>query len=149
MESAYGRGTVYGTGSAEITKIDVDDKGPTDRYGGFCTVKVVLSQCDGGEFRVELLHAPCDSRVEGLVEELGGEWEETPLGRMLTLNLSVTRVSDIRTLAKAIRQVVGRGRRYDDRNWKWICPRTAASLDRFADTIMDYRRSRQADLAVR
>jgi hypothetical protein len=35
-------------------------------------------------------------------------------------------------LARAIRRVIGRGQRYPDPNWKWICPRTANSLERFA-----------------
>ena len=147
LQTAYGSGMSLQTGSEEVTKIEIDDKSENDRCEAFCRIKVVLPS-GGDDFQLELLRPPWDARVEGLVEEVEGECESTPLGRLLTVDLSVTQVSVIRRLAKEIRQVVGRGRRYDERNWKWICPRTADSIDQLASVIMDYRRWRKSGHVV-
>ena len=49
----------------------------------------------------------------------------------------------LRKLAQAFRRIVGRDRTYSNRNWKWVCRRTADSIDRLADRLMEYRRLRR------
>ncbi len=69
---------------------------------------------------------------------------EQALGqRVSEIALLTKEVSFLRTLAKAFRRIVGRGGRYPVPNWKWICLRTADSLDRLADRLMEYRRIRR------
>jgi hypothetical protein len=59
----------------------------------------------------------------------------------ITMSFSLSQVGIVRGLAKKIDSITGRGRHYPVRNWKWICPRTANSLNRFADYVMAFRRS--------
>jgi len=51
-------------------------------------------------------------------------------------------VGFVRELARAFRRIVGGGQTYPNANWKWVCRRTADSLDLLADRLMEYRRLR-------
>ena len=86
-----------------------------------------------------LSNIPWNEDVVALATELNGKWSEAASGRSLTLEMDATSAPKIRKLAEAIRKVTGRGRRYDNCNWKWITRRTAASLQRFADSLQQYR----------
>jgi hypothetical protein len=110
----------------------VDDRENGDIYPGFCDIHLTMSYPQVYAFTLILDNVPFDDEVKAVSGVLGGTWSETRTGECLTLNLSVIDKSRVTRLANAIRKVVGRGKRYLDRNWKWIAPRTARSLDRLA-----------------
>ena len=84
-----------------------------------------------------------------LIKDQGGNIREFAGGYVAEITLSVKSVTFIRKLARAIGQTTGRGKRYANPNWKWICPRTAASLERLADALISYRTERSSNRTPR
>lgn len=121
--------------------IRVDDR-DSDSYLGFCNIHLKLSDPNADQFVLTLDNVPFDDDVKAVAAELDGIWHSSRTGERLTLNLSASDSTGIRQLAKAIRQLVGRGRRYLDPNWKWIVPRTARSLERLAKVLPKSRKGR-------
>ena len=116
-------------------KIQLDDQTNDDCYPGFCHIHLQMPDPDSTEFILTLSNVPVDDDVKELAGELDGIWESTRFGERLSLALSVSQYTAISKLATAIRNVVGKGRHYDDPNWKWIARRTAKSLERLARTL--------------
>lgn len=126
----------------DVVVFRVDDQGSQDRHYLFCQIELSLRQ--DGLLGLDLSHAPVDQAVRQLVESAGGQIQTGAIGTSLTIILKPSQSAFIRKLAKAIRRLVGRGQTYLDRNWRWICPRTADSLERLAANLDEYRRgSRQ------
>ena len=92
---------------------------------------------------LSIQHIPLTGESRSLIEDEGGNIREFPDGYVAEIKLKVKSVTFIRKLARAIRQTIGRGKRYHNPNWKWICPRTAASLERFATVLKTYNTERQ------
>lgn len=120
--------------------IQIDDQNEYDVLDSFCRIRVTFLSREATDFDLNLQNVPWDGQVENVAEELDGEWSEIRTGRCLTLGLTVKSDRQIRRLAEAIRKVTGRGKRYDDCNWKWITVRVSDSLKKFADLLLDYRR---------
>jgi hypothetical protein len=116
--------------------IRIDDHTPDDVYRGFCNIHLMIPEPDAGTLKLILDNVPHDPEVEAIAKDLQGTWRTTPAGRTLSVSLTVQQVPEIRRLATAIRQVVARVKRYPDRNWKWIAPRTADSLERLAEVLL-------------
>ncbi len=123
--------------------IRVDDRNATDMSISFCTVTVRIDEPTSNDFQIILHPVPWNEYVEAKARELRGTWSKTRLGHSLSLYMTITSISDIRSLAEAIRKVTGRGRRYPDPNWKWVAQRTADTLHRFADSLREYRHCRR------
>ena len=121
--------------------IRIDDQENDDCYPGFCNIYLKMSDPNSSEFILTLSNVPFDDDVKELAAELDGTWESTRSGERLTLELSASQSTATSELAAAIRNVVGKGRRYDDRNWKWIARRTAKSLERLAKLLSKVNRS--------
>ncbi len=115
--------------------IPVDDRDADDTYPGFCDIHLKMSAPDAATFTLVLDNVPFDDDVKSVAEELEGTWQSTRTGERLTLTLLTSQKADLRRLATAIRKVVGRGKSYLDKNWKWIAPRTAKSVEQFARAI--------------
>ena len=132
----------YSAGSADSKPfvLRIDDKQNDDLSDGFCYITVTVPGRDRDVFSLDLSNIPWNEDVVALATELNGEWSETPSGRCLTLEMDAKSAPRIRKLAEAIRKVTGRGRRYDNCNWKWITRRTATSLKRLADHLREYSR---------
>lgn len=113
----------------------IDDRGAGDTYLGFCEIHLKMSNVDADRFTLVLDNVPFDDDVKAVAEELEGTWQSTRTGERLSLNLTAFQKADLRRLAVAIRKVVGRGRSYLDKNWKWIAPRTATSLERLTKVL--------------
>lgn len=111
----------------------IDDENSTDR--GLCQIHVRTT--GPSTFELKLTGSPMSSDVREFIASHGGEIAESI--NEIKLPLSVKQIAVIRKLARVIRSTVGRGRRYLDPNWKWICPRTADSLGRLADELAAYR----------
>lgn len=120
-------------------QIQVDDQKNDDCYPAFCHIHLRVSDPNSSEFTLTLSNVPFDDDVKDLATELDGTWDQCRYGERLTLELSVSQFTAISELAAAIRNVVGKGRRYDDPNWKWIARRTAKSLERLAKVLSRLR----------
>ena len=115
--------------------IRIDDQENDDCFLGFCHIHLKMSDSNSNKFILTLSNVPFDDDVKEIATELDGTWESTRSGERLTLELSVSQFTAISELAAAIRKIVGRGRRYDDPNWKWIARRTSKSLERLAKVL--------------
>ena len=122
--------------------IKIDDRGGQDLLS-CCTMTVRVPDSNGDTLILSIQDIPLTEQSRSLIEDQGGNIREFAGGYAAELTLSVKSVTFIRKLARAIGQTTGRGKRYANPNWKWICPRTAASLDRFATVLMSYRAERQ------
>lgn len=126
-----GRGTTTDPGPS----FRIDDRQERDVYPGFCEIHITVQDPEGSSALLELSPAPHNLEVCEVVERHGGRVTQGPLGVTIRLTLSHGAAGCVRELARAIRRVTRRGQRYPDPNWKWICPRTADSLARFADAL--------------
>ena len=115
--------------------IKIDDRDASDVYPYFCSIFVSVPDRTGDALRLTLQHAPSGPEVVEVVQTLGGTVHPADFGATLTVNLKASQGPAIRRLARAIKAVVARGRRYDDPNLRWICRRTATSLERFANHL--------------
>ena len=121
--------------TAEPILIRVDDRDSSDSYPGFCDIHLKMSAVDATQFTLLLDNVPYDDHVREIATSMDGTWQSSRTGERLTLNLPADDCGNIRGLAKAIADVVGRGKRYLDPNWKWIARRTAKSLERLVRAI--------------
>jgi len=121
--------------------IKVDDETDDDVSAGFTSIMAYIVDSNSSTFTLYLENLPNNHEVDQIAEELDGTWQETRFGKSLTLNLGLAQVTKINLLAKAVRRVVGRGARYQDRNWKWKAPRAANSLEEFVRKLKAARRS--------
>lgn len=113
----------------------IDDRQERDVYPGFCEIRVTVQDPEGSSALLELSPAPHSAEVGEVVERHGGQVTHEQFGTTIRLTLVRGDAHRVRDLARAIRRVTRRGQRYSDPNWKWICPRTADSLERFADAL--------------
>jgi hypothetical protein len=117
-------------------QIRIDSRTSCDVYPCFCDVHLSIHDLDSDRFELELRHPPLTEEVREVVLAHHGEVHEHRLMTAVRIPLAINTARPIvLQLAAAIRAVTGRGANYVDRNWKWICPRTAASLDQFARVL--------------
>ena len=128
--------------------IVIDDRGGQDLLS-FCTMTVRVPDSNGDTLILSIQDIPLTEQSRSLIEDQGGNIRELAGGYTAEITLSVRSVTFIRKLARAIGQTTGRGKRYANPNWKWICPRTAASLERFATVLMSYRAERSSNRMLR
>lgn len=118
----------------------IDDREPQDEDANgrlrsyFCMVFAeVLSDT---EVKVTLNgNVPKGIAVEEWIKGNGANWND---GIYQTLEFEVTqgKQSSLRSLARAMRSIVARGApRYSVKSYKYVCPRTAASLERLAEVL--------------
>jgi hypothetical protein len=127
--------------TAQGLSLKIDDQGKGDTYGSFCQIHAVLPGTNADTFVLELHNAPYDDSVRELIEAQGGQFRVSPVGAIITITLCKKDAPFMRKLAKAVRRIIGRGHRYDEANWKWLCPRTATSLEQLADHLAAFRRA--------
>ena len=119
--------------------IRVDDRDSDDICYSFCDIHLKMSDLRDDKFTLILDNVPFDDEVKSIAAKMNGTWQTTRFGERLTLNFTSADRREITRLSKAIRQVVGRGKSYLDRNWKWIAPRTSKSLERLARVLCTSR----------
>lgn len=108
----------------------IDDEGPSDVRALFCQIIVAVRPDDS--FSLTLHNAPFSDEVRAVVGRRGGRALGDPPTVIELDFLSPRSARAVRELAAAVRGVTARGRRYPNPNWKWVAPRTADSLLRFA-----------------
>lgn len=124
--------------------ITIDDKGLHDVHPRFCLMAVRVADSGDDTLILSMQHVPLTPEVRSLILDQGGTIREILSGQTAEIVLKTNSAPFIRRLAKSIRSAVGRGKRYDDPNWKWLCPRTADSLDRFAQVVKAYNSERRS-----
>ena len=125
--------------------IQIDDKGPHDVYPHFCTISARVPDRIGETLILTLQNCPCNSELMALVEKRGGTVTPSEHGPTIRLSIAVNHVGTVASLSHAISKMTKRRRRYSDPNWKWICPRTANSLDRLAGVLPVYKADQRPD----
>jgi len=123
-----------------VFKIDGQDS--QDRSPDFCRIYADVERGTATQLKLRLERVPVTGDIRELVAGQGGEVSGEFPDTSIELPLAVKEVTFLRSFAKAFRRIVGRGGRYENPNWKWVCPRTADSLDRFAYQLMKYRSTR-------
>ena len=108
---------------------------------GVLSDTATFSNPEADTFVLELHNAPYDDALRKLIEDEEGQFRVNAVGAIITITLCKKDAPFLRKLAKAVRRIIGRGHRYDNANWRWLCPRTAASLERLAGHLADFRRA--------
>jgi hypothetical protein len=117
----------------------LDDRGPHDYFDGFCEITVTIRPDEA--LTLTLRHPPLNDGVRTVVDDHNGRIHSL-LVPTIVLNLPATDAAAVavRDLAVAIKGVTRRGQRYPEKNWKWLAPRTAASLAQFARLLTRHHR---------
>jgi hypothetical protein len=123
--------------------IKIDDQNDHDVHRCFCSLSIRVPDARDDMLNLSIQYVPITSQVRTVIEEQGGTIREIPYGHNAEIPLNLKSIPFIRQLARSIRSIIGRGKRYDNPDWKWQCPRTAASLDRFAQVIKTYNAERR------
>ncbi|MEZ6070932.1 MAG: hypothetical protein R3C10_11820 [Pirellulales bacterium] len=128
-----------------LEPIKVDDQDASDVEEHFCKIEVMPSPDVPDQFELRITNSPFTEELAETISEKSYTIVKEDQGRSradFVITTSIKDVTYLRNLAKAYRRMVGRGASYPDPNWKWVCRRTADSLDRLADNITEFRRSR-------
>jgi hypothetical protein len=124
---------------AKSSTFIVDDRGPSDLgadrklYSNFCLAFADVLDDDTVEVSLRG-NVPNGSGVEAWIKENAAAF--TP-GIQASLEFTIKKGEQRRlwTLAEALRDIVGPGKRYQTANYKYVCPRTAAALERLAKIL--------------
>lgn len=131
------------TSLSGLFEIRIDDYRPTDTSPYFCSLWISIQNREASRLTLHLKNPPLDDEVTRLIRAKKGKMTGLPPNLYVEIPVLTTDGAFLRELAKAVRRIVGRGRSYVNSNWKWISPRTAASLERLADRLLEYRRLRR------
>jgi len=131
------------TSPSGLFEIRIDDYRPGDTSPYFCSLWISIQNTEASRLTLHLKNPPLDDEVTRLIRAKKGKMTGLPPDLHVEIPVLTRDGAFLRELAKAFRRVVGRGRTYLNPNWKWICPRTAASLERLADRLLEYRRLRR------
>lgn len=126
-----------------LSTIQIDDRRSTDVNPDFCSLSVAVPGTAVPNFTLHLKNPPLDAETRALIGDKDGKITGSRPELQVEIPLLTRDVGYLRNLAQAFRRIVGRNRIYSNRNWKWVCRRTADSIDRLADRLMDYRRLRR------
>jgi hypothetical protein len=102
-------------------------------YGWFCGIVVDVES--DNEVLVTLEGSIPDSpQVKDTFSKLGAfdQWGNT------CFKVQREQIPQVKTLARRIRDIVAPGHRYKVASYKYMCPRTADSLDRLADNLDEF-----------
>lgn len=113
--------------------IRINDRSASDRSSVCCGMFVHIT--DPEKLLLSISNLPMDDDVRRCLRRLDVKNAESTTGDHIEIQFDVDSANKIRQLAIAVRRVAGRGRRYENPNFKWICPRAKASLNRLADFL--------------
>ncbi len=138
QDNPWNRKVLCGDLDAQI-RVDYQNHGDVNHR--FCKIGVTVANSNPGEFQLKLTNTPMTEDLRELIEDHGGEVVDDDDEITATVDTSIKQVTYLRNLANQYRRTVGRGaEEYADRNWKWICRRTARALDHLADNITGFRK---------
>ena len=133
----------YPTPSSGLFTIRTDDRRPSDVSPYFCSLSISIQDTEASRLTLYLKNPPLNDEITELIRAKKGKTTGLPPDLHVEIPVLTIDGGFLRELAQEFRRVVGRGQTYPNSNWKWICPRTAASLDRLADRLLEYRRLRR------
>ncbi len=123
----------------DLSKSDTfiaDGRKPTDfgadkrLFSTFCSIFVLVQSEE--RVQVELRgNVPLSERVRQRFAELNWDLDD----KNAVFSVGPGDLVRMRNLAKAIKGIVAKGKRYPEKSYKFVCPRTAESLIRLADTL--------------
>ena len=113
------------------------DAGSDGLYSYFCTMFATVVEPDELELMLNR-NVPVNEKVKEYVRSHGGELTGDALLKMCIRSQDS---SVLRGLAAAIRTITARGARYSIPSYKYVVPRTADSLERFAAVLDAYSKS--------
>jgi hypothetical protein len=116
----------------------VDDQSSIDVHDQFCGIFVrVIAD---NRFMLSVTNnAPINRSIRVLLKPKKAKISTIENRSSFEIELSVMDIDFIRDLSKEIADLVFPGKKYKDRNWKWLCPRTAGSLKLLADILSKYK----------
>jgi hypothetical protein len=123
----------------------IDDRSSRDigadrrLYSYFCAMFADVSSDTQVHIRL-VGNVPLDSAVRRWMEKYEVIIEEG-INKVLSFSVSKGEEDKLRKLADAIASIVAPGVRYSVSNYKYVCPRTAKSLRRLADTLAQASRT--------
>jgi hypothetical protein len=127
------------TNNPSETRIRIDDRKPKDAPSVFCHIGLTFFL--GDKCVLRLTNAPITDEIRDLVRSRGG-FARGPSGvNAISVILTAADAPFIEQLAAAIRRAIettAEQPNYRNPNWKWICPRTATSLERFARVLQEF-----------
>lgn len=115
-----------------------DDVGAGDHLLSYFCMMFAKVRDDG---RIQVLldrNTPMSGAVKKTAEEIGAAVLIIEPHTRITIELTVNEGHKLRALAKAMRTITAPGVRYEIPSYKYVVPRTAGSLERFADALDDY-----------
>jgi hypothetical protein len=118
--------------------IKIDDRNEHDVYPLFCSMMVHVPDSAEDTVILSIQDIPLTADIRAVIEAQGGSVRQILSGYTAEISMKVKSLPFLRKLAKSLRSAVGRGKRYEDPNWKWICGRTADSLEKFAQVLKAY-----------
>lgn len=78
---------------------------------------------------------PMSAGVQAWISANEASYRTGPLGGILTFPVAKGEETRLRSLAKSIRAITAAGARYDVKSYKYVCPRTANTLERLASVL--------------
>lgn len=128
--------------SLGLFTIRIDDRRPTDTSPYFCSLSISIQDTEASRLTLHMKNPPLNDEITELIRAKKASITGLPPDLHVEVPVLTTDGAFLRELAQESRRVVGRGRTYPNPLWKWICPRTAASLECLADRLLQYRRLR-------
>lgn len=115
----------------------IDDGDGDDKEYLFCLISVEVKE--GNTFDLVLAnHPPSNREIERFITAKGGTVTKEADNIMFKVRLRITDAQYIDRLSGLINGLVGPNKRYKNPNWKWLCPRTSASLSKFANILRQF-----------
>jgi hypothetical protein len=126
----------------------VDDRSGRDLasdgtlYSYFCKMFARVVAPDAVEVQLSG-NIPSGEEVTAWIAKHGSSLRDQPSG-VMTVSVPLGQESLLEDLATAMRSIVRPGApRYAEPNYKYVCPRTAASLDRLAKVLRTFPRGEE------
>lgn len=123
----------YGLKPDPAAIIKIDDRTSSDRSPPFCDI--VVQFLPGEKMVLRFGNLPLDGDVRSSLKRLKATVQESGSNTRVELTLATTNANRLRRLATLVRRVSGRGRRYADPNYKWMCRRISESLTHFVNVL--------------
>ncbi len=127
--------------------IRIDDKDlgiRPDRYRYFTRIWLNVPDTHEGSMVLELHYCPTNRTIKELIRRHGGEIEchsPQPENTTVRVSLHLQDISFIEELANELYRMVSDDRddTYPIPNWAFVCPRTAASLEKLYHTLSEFQ----------
>lgn len=120
------------------SRFKIDDFGQQDTSERFCHIFVDVIDNTTNFVLCLANNAPISPEIEELISSNGGELTQA-IRNHIYIQLTPRDHEFVKLFASEIRKLVSPDREYEDSNWKWLCPRTAESLRRFAKVLERYK----------